>query len=483
MAREPRLTGVTDRSPYTGGAQTLEAPTVPAPAFDEILDQSPIDLDDTLVVPSVLPPRRRRTGKRRLFRIVRTLLVIILVLAVLLTAGGVAAYEDPALLNPLGSALLGTQPGAVSWNGHDPVNLLVMGVDQRGTESTRSDSMIVLHVDPSSHDATMLSVPRDLWIYLPGYGGYTKINAAYALGQPYGQGPQFAQFAVENALHIPINYVAVVKFSGFKNLIDAMGGVNVCVPHELYDTAYPDDTGYGHHTIDIKAGCQSMNGTTALVFVRERHANAQEDLGRIEQQQALLSGIEKSLLSPSALVHLPTILTAVDKAIDTTLPHASALEVGMLMARAGSAHTQHVYINVDSGYVTSAVSSDGQDILAPNWDKIRPEMISLFADSHLSNENASVQVLDGQSANGLAATYTTMLQNIGFNTTAPANAGTNSLQHSSVVLNLDHPGGDYTARVLGEMLGAGASSAHLGANSAQVVVTLGGDAVWGSTSP
>ncbi len=486
MAREPRPFGVTDRSPSAAGTQTLEAPVIPTPLVEGTVAHLPFDLAETVVVPVVPAPRRRRTGKRRrIVRVARVLLVIALVLTVLLALGGVAAYEDPALLSPVGSVLLGSRPGLVPWNGHDPLNLLVMGVDQRGTESTRSDSMIVLHVDPSSHDVTMLSVPRDLWINLPGYGD-TKINAGYALGQPYGQGPQFAQFAVESALRIPINYVAVLKFSGFKGLVDAMGGVNVCVSRALHDTQYPDDTGFGYHTIDIKAGCQVMNGTTALVYARERHANAQQDLGRIEQQQAVVSGIEKSLLSPSTLVHLPGILTAADKAIDTTLPHAAALELGMLLARAGSARTQHVYINVDSGYVTSAViypQGVQTDVLEPNWDKIRPEMVSLFADAHLSNENASVQVLNGQSSSGLAATYTTVLQNIGFNTIAPANAGTTLLQRSIVALNLDHPGGDYTARVLGTMLGVAPSSAHLGADHAQVVATLGGDAVWGSASP
>jgi len=483
MAREPRRPGATDRSSSAAGAQTLEAPVI-SPPFVEEPSPLPFDLAETIVVPAVPRPVRRRRGRRRRFsRIARVLFVGVLVLTVLLTLGGVVAYEDPALLSPVGSVLLGSRPGLVPWNGHDPLNLLVMGVDQRTTESTRSDSMIVLHVDPSSHDVTMLSVPRDLWIYLPGYNNSTKINAGYALGQPYGQGPQFAQFAVESALRIPINYVAVLKFNGFKSVVDAMGGVNVCVPRELYDANYPDDTGFGHHTIDIKAGCQVMDGTTALVYARERHANAQQDLGRIEQQQAVVSGVEKGLLSPFTLVRLPAILTAADKAVDTTLPHAAALELGMLLARAGSAHMQHVYLNVDSGYVTAATSSDGQDILDPNWAKIRPEMISLFANPRLSNENASVQVLDGQVANGLAATYTTMLQNIGFNTIAPANAGTTSLQHSTVVLNLDHPGGDYSVRVLGQMLGVAPSSAHLGADQAQVVVTLGGDAVWGSTPP
>ncbi len=440
----------------------------------------PINLADTLVMPRPHPRSRPRPRRRRWVRVLRALLVVVVVLLLLLGIAGAVCYENPALLNPVGGLLLGGPAGAVPWNGADPVNILVMGIDQRGTEQTRSDSMIVLRVDPSSHDVEMLSVPRDLWVDVPGgYGSY-KINAGYALGQPSGQGPQFAAFVVESALRIPINYYAVMRFSGFKSVIDAMGGVTVCVPHELYDTQYPDDTGYGVHTIDIKAGCQTMDGTTALVYARERHANAQQDLGRVTQQQAVLDGVEKGLFSPATLPRLPGIISAVNGAMDTDLPRGALPELGMLLGRARGSHTRHAYLNTDGGYVTSAVSSDGQDILDPNWDRVRPLVTSLFADARLQRENAVVGVLNGQQTVGLAGMYTTLLANIGFNTVAPADASTNTQQHTTVTINADHPGGDYTARVLGQMLRAVPALAHLGAAQPQVVVSLGADAIGGS---
>ncbi len=439
----------------------------------------PINLADTLVMPR--PHSRPRPRRRRWVRALRASLVVVVVALLLLGVAGAVCYENPALLNPVGGLLLGGPSGAVPWNGTDPVNILVMGIDQRGTEQTRSDSMIVLRVDPSSHDVKMLSVPRDLWVDIPGgYGSY-KINAGYALGQPSGQGPRFAAFVVESALHIPINYYAVMRFTGFKSVIDAMGGVTVCVPHDLYDTQYPNDTGYGVHTIDIKAGCQTMDGTTALVYARERHANAQQDLGRVEQQQAVLDGVTKSLFSPATLPRLPGIISAVNGAMDTDLPGGALPELGMLLGRARGNHTRHAYINVDGGYVTSAVSSDGQDILAPNWDRIGPLVTSLFADARLQRENTVVGVLNGQNTVGLAGLYTLMLSNMGFNTVAPADAATNMQKRTTVTINADRPGGDYTARVLGQMLGVVPVSARLGGAQPQVVVSLGADAVEGSS--
>src|SRR5205807_2948683 len=113
--------------------------------------------ETTIVMPAV---RRGRRWRRALG--------VALVLLLLAVGGvGLAAYDNPPLLAPLGATLLGTQPGTVPWNGADPLNILVMGIDQRTHELTRSDSMIVLHVDPSSHDVTMLSIPRDLWVSMP----------------------------------------------------------------------------------------------------------------------------------------------------------------------------------------------------------------------------------------------------------------------------------------------------------------------------
>jgi LCP family protein required for cell wall assembly len=358
-----------------------------------------------------------------------------------------------------------------------------MGIDQRTNEPTHSDSMIVLHVVPSTHHVTMLSIPRDLWVSIPSptnaYGSY-KINAAYTLGQPYGQGPQFAQLVVESALGIPLNYYAVLKFSGFKSVVDAMGGVTVCVPRELYDPTYPNDVGYGWHTIDVKAGCQKMDGSTALVYARERHADAEQDLGRIQQQQVLLAGVEKQLLSPGTVLRAPAILSAMDRAVLTNLPHDALPELGVLLGRARAAQTQHAYINADGGYVTDTTSTDGQNILAGNWPKINALVARLFADPQLQAEHATVQVRNGQHTPGLAALYTTILQGAGFTTVAPRNADRDTYRRNLVIVNQDLPGADYTARTLTQMLQADVSYRHLGPDHARIVVILGADAVEGT---
>ncbi len=461
-SRHPSPLPPTDPNPYYGASPT----------------------EPTLVYRVEGAPRRHRRGRRLL----RALLIVLLLLLVLLGVGGAAVYEDPALLAPVSSALLGTQPGTVAWNGHDPVNILVMGVDQRTNEQTRSDSMIVMRVDPSSHDVKMLSVPRDLFVTIPSadpnrpYGQY-KINAAYALGwaTPQGQGPQYAALTVEDALHVPVNYYAVVKFAGFQSVIDAIGGVNVCVPQAINDDAYPADVGYGFDPLHIRAGCQKMDGTLALKYTRERHAYAQQDLGRVQAQQAVLEGITKGLFSPGTLLRAPGILAVANNALITNMPHSMLPQLGLLLARAKGAHMRHSYINQDGGYVQGGWLGDQLGLLG-HWTKIWGLTTGLFADSQLQTEHATIQVRDGQHTAGLAALYTTVLGKVGFNTAgfAPRNADKSTYTRSLIVVNQDLPGADYTARLLAQLLQADVAYRHIGTDHAQIVAILGSQAAEGS---
>lgn len=449
--------------------------------------------DETTLVSPVIPPRRHKSR----WRWPRRILIALLVVLVLLGVAGAAAYEDPALLQPVGAALLGTEPGTVAWNGSDPINVLIMGIDPRATETPNSDTMMVLHVDPSAHDVTMLSIPRDLYVTVPSplgsaapYGTW-KINAAYAIGYnsvigshnvdySLTTGAQYAQTTVESALRIPINYYAVVKFSGYQEIVDAMGGVNVCVPQAINDESYPAAQGYGYDPLHIKAGCQQMDGTLALKYARERHVYAEQDLGRIQAQQAILTGLEKKLLSPATILRAPAILSAVDRATITNIPHSMLPQLGVLMGRARGDHTKHLYLNADQGYVTGAQTLDGADILQGNWPKIRALVANTFTDPQLQAEHAVVQVRNGQHVEGLAGMYGQMLGDMGFNMIGPVAADRRDYVRDRVIVNTDRPGAGYTARKLAQMFQAEEVSQPLGASAPQVVLILGSDVAEGS---
>jgi LCP family protein required for cell wall assembly len=172
-----------------------------------------------------------------------------------------------------------------------PVNILVVGIDTRGGLTHRqevqlhvgsladdpganTDTMMLVHIPANHESVQVVSLPRDSWVNIPGHG-MNKINAAYALG-----GPALMVSTVEQATGLDINDYVEVDFLGFVNVINALGGVNVCLPYAV------DDSDSGLH---LSAGPHHVDGVTALEFARDRHSFATSDLARISDQQQLLS--------------------------------------------------------------------------------------------------------------------------------------------------------------------------------------------------
>jgi LCP family protein required for cell wall assembly len=165
--------------------------------------------------------------------------------------------------------------------------VLLLGLDARPGESTgRSDALVVAHIDPERQTAALLSLPRDLWVAIPGIGE-GKINGAYVQG-----GAQTAAATVGQALGVKIDHTVVIDFAGFRSLIDALGGITVDVPRELYDSKFPTDD-YGIVEAHFLPGPQLMDGKQALTYSRIRHPDS--DFARMRRQQAVLIGISAKL--------------------------------------------------------------------------------------------------------------------------------------------------------------------------------------------
>jgi LCP family protein required for cell wall assembly len=179
---------------------------------------------------------------------------------------------------PMGGLGVGTEHNEYPrWNGKERVNILVLGVDQRPGERGpwRTDTMIVVSVDPVSKSAGMLSLPRDLWVEIPGYG-QDRINTAYVVGDLNkfpGGGPALAKKTVQYNLGEPIHYYVRVNFLAFQKLIDLIGGVDIYVEQEINDPTYPD-MNYGYDPLHIPAGWQHLDGALALKYARTRHASS-----------------------------------------------------------------------------------------------------------------------------------------------------------------------------------------------------------------
>src|SRR5699024_9321304 len=242
--------------------------------------------------------RPRRAGSprrpRRRLGIRRTLLLLLALFLVI--GGGTLLWADSQLQR---TEALQNYEGRVG--GTAGTNWLLVGSDSRAgldqetadrlsagmldESEGRTDSIILVHL-PLVGKATMISLPRDSFVNVPGYGE-NKINAAFALG-----GPALLQRTVEEATGLRIDHYAEVGFAGFANAVDGVGGIEMCLEEPL------DDPMAG---ISLPAGCQDLDGPNALGYVRSRYASAGGDLDRAGRQRQLLSALSKKMLSPGTL--------------------------------------------------------------------------------------------------------------------------------------------------------------------------------------
>ncbi len=174
------------------------------------------------------------------------------------------------------------------WDGTSRLNLLLLGIDRRPGETGlgyRTDTMMLVSLDPKTHSVGLLSIPRDLYVQLPGYSAPQRINTALALGelQRAGYGPTLAMQTVQYNLGMPINDYVIADFNALIKLVDSIGGIDVDVPAPIADYDFPD-MGYGYDPLILSAGLQHMDGYTAQKYARTRHGDSDFDRARRQQQ-------------------------------------------------------------------------------------------------------------------------------------------------------------------------------------------------------
>ena len=353
------------------------------------------------------------------------------------------------------------------------VNILLLGVDRRPKEKAppRTDTIIVLSIDPKSGDTSMLSIPRDLWVPIPGYNFNAKINQAYGIGElrKYpGGGPALVKKTVASLIGYPIDYYVLVDFNGFKKLIDLIGGIEVCVPKTIHDEKFPTDD-YGVETLHIEAGCQVMDGDLALKYARTRHVDS--DYGRARrQQQVILAARDKVLqarMLPTLLMRAPQILRSLSGSLETDIPLDRLVALARLAPKVTPEHIRQEVI--DSRYGEETYAENGAWILVPDRERLRPLFDSMFAPrentadvkslqevlskaststtpSESSSvtpdviaERATLVVLNGSGKPGMAVKVTEWLERQGFHVVQFGDAGTNIYPQSVLLVHNDRP--------------------------------------------
>jgi LCP family protein required for cell wall assembly len=228
------------------------------------------------------------------------------------------------------------------------------------TGGQRTDTILLLHVPASGGPAVLVSLPRDSWVPIPGHGR-DKLNAAYSLG-----GPQLLVETVESVTGLHVDHYFEIGFGGFVGIVDAVGGVDVCVPSPI------DDEKAGLH---VTGGCQVLDGPTALAYVRARYFDPRGDLGRVERQQQVLAALADRLADPATLAN-PLRLArlahfggaALTRGEDTGPVDAARFALG-LRAASGADGIRLTVPIADPDYRTSVGST-------VRWD--RPRALALF---------------------------------------------------------------------------------------------------------
>jgi LCP family protein required for cell wall assembly len=239
-----------------------------------------------------------------------------------------------------GNAALAKNPNADRTPG--VFTVLLLGIDNRAKQLTmqRTDTIMVLHVNVKTGHMYLMSVPRDTRMILKGYG-VQKINAA----AEFEGGPTGTVQAVNNLLGTNIQYYVLTNFSGFKDVIDALGGIQIDVPEAMNYQA-------SNVHIHLKPGLQWMNGTEALQFVRFREFQL-GDIGRTMDQQMLLKALAKRILSPGGLIRLPLAVPQLSKAVVTNLPARDLLYFVRIARRLDTQNPKVLSETLPGDYLTA----------------------------------------------------------------------------------------------------------------------------------
>ena len=293
------------------------------------------------------------------------------------TVASVSSATSAPLATPVPSPIAVRPTPTVTlptWDGTSRVNVLLIGSDIRAEgQIGRSDTLILVTINPVTKQVSMLSIPRDLLVTIPNYG-QDKINAAYAYGSMTNlTGPALAAATIEYNFGVTIDYFAEVDTAGLARIIDTLGGVTLDVPAPIKDDEYPG-SGDNYLRVVFHTGVQHMDGVHAVQFARTRHDDS--DFARNDRQQQLLRALRAQSVGLNLLPKAPELLDQLGNTFQTDLSPSQVLA----MAKLGASIKPNDIHSYDMLDATSVSYSPGQPYyLIPNWPaihKILNEMMS-----------------------------------------------------------------------------------------------------------
>jgi polyisoprenyl-teichoic acid--peptidoglycan teichoic acid transferase len=316
----------------------------------------------------------------------------------------------------------------------DRINFILMGMGGAGHNGPYlTDTIIIASFKPSTKEAAMISLPRDMIVPLSS-GNYRKINSIYTIGQQEDDttGGELMKEVVGRTFNMEIHYFAAVDFNGFVEIVDAIGGVDVTVDRSFTDTQFPTYD-YKYREVSFEKGEQEMDGTTALRFSRSRHGNNGEgsDFARIKRQQKVLLGIKDKITSFNTLINPKKITSLFSLFNQYTTTDIEPWEAVKLVHMGKDLNTTEiVHQSIDDrpgGYLSGGIAASGAYILQPvtgNFDQIELLIKNIFDIEHGILENSKIVVQNGTDVPGLALKAVNHLTQVGYNVLRYGNSDT-----------------------------------------------------------
>ena len=346
--------------------------------------------------------------------------------------------------------------------GDGRINILLLGIGGPGHDGPDlTDTMMIASVDPVNNKIALLSIPRDLWVKIPG-NGYQKINAAYPDGKMESKsktnsgkvkdGLKLLDQTLEPVIGIPIHYHAVVDFSAFKDMVDALGGVNVNVTQQLYDPTIAWENHW--NPVIAKVGEQTMHGQQALLYARSRETSS--DFARGQRQRQLLVAVKDKALSLGTFsnpVKISNLLTSLGNNIYTDFNLNDMTRMYQITQKIPSNDiTSLDLVTPPHAFLTTA-PVNGLSTVQPragmfNYSAIQDYIRNTLRDGFIAKENASVAVYNATNVAGLAKSKATLLKSYGYSVTTVDNAPNASNPQRTVVVDLTKGKDKYTRHYL-----------------------------------
>ncbi|KAA0565848.1 LytR family transcriptional regulator [Bacillus sp. CH30_1T] len=278
--------------------------------------------------------KHKRSKKRKWLKVVGILFLLMLL------GGGAYAYSIYHSLNsavetmhsPIEREVSSKRSKEVTFKDKEPFSVLLLGVDERENDKGRSDSMIVLTVNPDTKSVKMISIPRDTLTDIVGHGTRDKINHAYAFG-----GVEMAMDTVEELLDIPIDYYAQINMEGFEDIVNAVGGVTV-----------NNDLNFSYGGYSFEEGKLTLSGKEALAFSRMRYEDPRGDFGRQLRQREVIQGVIREGASVSSLWNFDNIFDALGNNVKTNLKFQEMVDI-QKHYKSASKDIEQIQIKTGSG--------------------------------------------------------------------------------------------------------------------------------------